>query len=120
MQINMKWIPLGPLNERMTDFSKYRKNIGVYRANLNGNIVYIGKATEFRNGGFRKRLRDYTRRSISARNYPAGRLMYTHRDDIEIDIWIFPSAASSIPRINIIEQQLIDQVRPEWNFLGAQ
>ncbi len=60
------WIPLGLLTEDTTDFSDYSNDIGIYRAILNDVIVYIGKATELNNGGFRKRLRDYTRISPSA------------------------------------------------------
>ena len=83
------WTPLGPLSEAITDFSKYYKDIGVYRAILNNEIMYIGKTTELLNGGFRKRLRDYTRTSDSARNYPSGRLMHHHRNEVCIEILIF-------------------------------
>ena len=82
----MDWIPLGLLNESSSDFSEYSNDIGLYRAKLDGRIVYIGKATELHNGGFRKRLRDYTRESPSARDYPAGRLMHCHKDELEIEI----------------------------------
>ena len=68
MYKQLSWNTLGLLTEDTTDFSAYTKDIGVYRAILNGKVVYIGKATELENGGFRKRLRDYTRISTSARN----------------------------------------------------
>ena len=58
MTENLNWVSLGALSEATSEFSDYSRDIGVYRAILNGKVVYIGKATELSNGGFRKRLRD--------------------------------------------------------------
>ena len=116
----LSWIPLGPLTETSTDFSAFSKDIGVYQAILNGEVVYIGKATELNNGGFRKRLRDYTRSSSSARNYPAGNLMRRHRNDIQIEIVVFKRRLKSIPDIEAIESQLIREVKPIWNNLNKE
>jgi hypothetical protein len=111
----MNWIALGLLNESSADFSGYSKDIGLYRATLNGVIVYIGKATELNNGGFRKRLRDYTRASSSARNYPSGLLMHRHRDELEIEILIFERSIKSVPEIEAREKDIINQFNPDWN-----
>ncbi len=111
------WIKLGPLDESACDFSVYAKDIGLYRAVINGDIVYVGKATELNNGGFRKRLRDYSRSSNSARNYPAGRLMHQHRESIEIEILIYERSDSIISRIADDEHKLIELLQPKWNFL---
>ena len=40
----LSWIQLGLLTEVSTDFSIYSKDIGIYRAILNDEVVYIGKA----------------------------------------------------------------------------
>lgn len=114
----LSWIPLGPLTEKSTDFSIYSKDIGIYRAILDDDVVYIGKATELENGGFRKRLRDYTRSSTSARNYPAGELMYSNRDNICIEIVLFKRTFESIPEIEKLETQLIWGMNPIWNRQG--
>lgn len=111
----LSWIPLGLLTETSTDFSNYSKDIGVYRAILNDEVVYIGKATELKNGGFRKRLRDYTRPSPSARNYPAGELMYSNRSTLQIEIVVFNRTMESIPEIEVLEAQLIREIKPIWN-----
>lgn len=115
MTDTLSWISLGLLTETSTDFSAYSKDIGIYRAILNGEVVYIGKATELDNGGFRKRLRDYTRFSQSARNYPAGELMYRHRNDIFIEIAVYERASKSIVDIAMHEAQLIRETNPKWN-----
>lgn len=115
MTENLNWIPLGALSETSTDFSSYSKDIGIYRAILNGEMVYIGKATELNNGGIRKRLRDYTRTSDSARNYPAGALMYQHRNEIQIEIVIFKRTLDNIADIDALELELIRELKPKWN-----
>jgi len=114
----LAWIPLGTLTETSTDFSTYSNDIGVYRAILNNEVVYIGKATELENGGFRKRLRDYTRSSVSARNYPAGELMYSNRDNLFIEIVLFSRNVESIPEIEALESLLIREMKPIWNRQG--
>lgn len=111
----LSWIPLGLLTETSTDFSAYSKDIGVYRAILNDEVMYIGKAIELGNGGLRKRLRDYTRSSSSARNYPAGELMYSNRNNLQIEIVVFNRTVESIPEIEALEIQLIREMKPIWN-----
>ncbi len=88
MNGNQSWIRLGYLDESDNDFSKYNHKIGIYKAILNDEIIYIGKATEVYNGGFRKRLRDYTRNSNSARDNITGKKMNENRKDIIIEILI--------------------------------
>lgn len=111
----LSWISLGPLTETTTDFSIYSNDIGIYRAILHGEVVYIGKATELNNGGFRKRFRDYTRSSNSARNYPAGELMHRHQNDIQIYIIVFEKTPESNYNISAQETQLIKDLKPTWN-----
>ena len=115
MADNLNWISLGPLIETSTDFSAYSKDIGLYRAILDGVVVYIGKATELHNGGLRKRLRDYTRLSQSARNYQAGSLMHKHKNEIIIEIILFERDLKSIPAIEAMEKELINKMKPAWN-----
>ncbi|MDV2860728.1 GIY-YIG nuclease family protein [Psychrobacter sp. CAM01] len=109
------WIRLGFLDESDCDFSSYNKNIGVYKGELDDELVYIGKATEINNGGFRKRLRDYTRESDSARNYPAGRKMFENKDKVIISV----SFSDSVNDASIQERELIDTLNPKWNRLGT-
>ncbi|NOI73987.1 hypothetical protein [Vibrio owensii] len=109
-----KWIQLGFLDESDCDFSIYNKDIGVYKGELNGELVYIGKAIELNNGGFRKRLRDYTRESDSARNYPAGIKMFENKDKVIISI----SLSDTVNEANMLEKELIKTLNPKWNGLG--
>jgi len=105
------WIKIGHLDEADCDFTSYDQTIGIYKAIKDEELVYIGKATELNNGGFRKRLRDYTRHSDSARNYPSGVLMNQHQNDIVI----FILEMDSIEQINQKEIELIGELNPCWN-----
>ena len=110
-----QWLRLGYLNESNVDFSKYNQNIGIYKAILNNEIVYIGKATEVNNYGFRKRLRDYTRKSDSARNFPAGKKMYKNKDNIIIEILIVDSSNDGVKKADELEKAFISEFKPKWN-----
>ena len=52
--------------------SELASEIGLFRADLGGTIMYIGKAVEVDNGGLRKRLSDFSRPSPSAREHHGG------------------------------------------------
>lgn len=112
-----EWEKIGFLNESDVNFKDYNKNIGIYKAIYEGVIVYIGKATELNNGGFRKRLRDYTRESDSARNYPSGQKMYENRNNIIIEIFIVENSEGGVERANELEIEFISQFNPKWNLL---
>lgn len=105
------WECIGLLDESDCNFASYNNQIGVYKGELDGELVYIGKATEKNNGGYRKRLRDYTRLSISARNYPAGIKMYENKARIIISIQV----TSTVDEADILEQELIKSLKPKWN-----
>jgi len=111
------WLNVGPLNENETNFSTYNQDIGIYKAELNREIVYIGKATELGGRGFRKRLRDYTRVSDSARDYPSGRLMYENRNDIIISIHIVERSEQGQLEAVKLEKEQIQTHNPIWNKL---
>ena len=117
--MDRKWINIGFLSESNSDFSKYNKDIGVYRAILDAKTVYIGKATELNNGGFRKRLRDYTRISDSARNYPSGKKMHENKDDIIIEILIVERNSEGKEKAERLEKEFIIKCKPVWNELDS-
>jgi len=111
------WIEVGILDESNCDFSEYNMYIGVYKAILNGKVVYIGKATELNNRGFRKRLRDYTRDNDSARNYLSGKKMYENCNEIIIEVFIVESSFEGQKEASKLEKKFIDEFKPIWNSL---
>lgn len=98
-----------------SDFSAYSDFVGCYIARLRGRIVYVGRAMEANNGGFRKRLNDYTRFSDSGRKHMSGRLMHEHSKELEISIIITGSDDEGADIAKKLEPLLIGKFRPEWN-----
>lgn len=107
------WRPLGILSS--ANISHLSGYVGLYRANLNGKIVYIGRAVEYDNGGLRKRLSDYTRESDSARKHRSGQLMHQHASELFIDVLITGSDSDAADVAKNLEPYLIGKYRPEWN-----
>lgn len=64
-----------------------RDKVGLYRLTLNGRIVAIGTGTDKR-GGLAKRLSDFRRLSPSGRNHHAGRLIFEHLNQLEVEVLI--------------------------------
>lgn len=80
------WQYLGTLST--ASLSNLSNSVGLYKAELGGKVVYIGRAVEYSNGGLRKRLSDYTRESDSSRKHTSGQLMNQHASQLSIDILI--------------------------------
>ncbi|WP_273854013.1 hypothetical protein [Guptibacillus spartinae] len=115
-QWNGKWIQLGRLSSlTIDDLSQYNKQIGLYKAEKNGKTVYVGKAVEHSNGGFRKRLRDYVRGSDSGRTHGSGRKMFENREQISISILIVGDSANDVETVIALEQAMIGYNGPGWN-----
>ncbi|WP_147565120.1 hypothetical protein [Clostridium tyrobutyricum] len=112
-QWDHRWQSLGILSD--INLSPYNHYVGVYRAILAGRIIYIGRAIEWNNGGFRKRLSDYRRESNSARHHGSGQKMYLHRDQLHIDIIVTGSDEQSAKVATQLEVRLIAKYVPEWN-----
>ncbi|MCK9223420.1 MAG: GIY-YIG nuclease family protein [Limnochordia bacterium] len=107
------WQPIGIL--AIASLSKYASFVGLYRARLNGKIVYVGRAVEHSNGGFRKRLSDYRRSSDSARRHKSGQLMNQHADQLYIEILVTGSDAEAARVAVKLEPYFIGLHSPKWN-----
>ncbi|THE11946.1 hypothetical protein E1I69_13115 [Bacillus timonensis] len=115
-QWNQKWIRLGVLSSlTLEDLSRYNKHIGLYKAEMNGQVVYLGRAIEYNNGGFRKRLRDYVRNSDSARTHGSGQKMNENRDRVQISILIVGSSAEDVETVKALERAMISHLNVRWN-----
>jgi hypothetical protein len=110
---DQQWRYAGILSSiNLTEYNKY---VGLYRARLGGRIVYIGKAIEWNNGGFRKRLSDYTRESNSARKHGSGQKMYAHRNELVIELLIVGNDAKAAEVTPKLEALMVGKYNPEWN-----
>jgi len=105
------FVSLGCSDEHHCNFKKYNKSIGVFAAIIENNVVFIGKATEKTNGGFRKRLRDFTRQSDSGRDYTSGKLINSNQKDIVI----FIREVETIKEAENLKRELVEKFQPKWN-----
>ena len=108
-QWSASWRPIGTLAS--AELSPLNKSIGIYQARLGGSVVYVGRAIEINNGGFRKWLSDYTRKSDSARRTEAGRSMHANADGLEIAILTTKTVEGAVT----LERYFIGKLQPPWN-----
>lgn len=115
-QWNGKWVSLGLLSSlTLDDLRKYNKHIGLYKAEMNGQVAYLGKAIEYGNGGFRKRLRDYVRPSDSARTHGSGKKMNENADRLQISILIVGDTSEDVETVVALEKAMIAKLNVKWN-----
>jgi hypothetical protein len=112
-QWESSWEHLGTL--ATASLSHLSDSVGLYRAKLNGRIVYIGRAVEYNNGGLRKRLSDYTRDSDSARKHQSGQKMHKHAHELQIEILITGDDAEAAQIAKKLEVYFVGKYQPEWN-----
>jgi len=108
-----EWQPLGTLAN--VSLSHLSHSVGLYRASLNGEVVYIGRAVEYNNGGLRKRLSDYTRASDTGRKHRSGQHMHKHAHELQMDILVTGSDAEAAKLAKKLEPQFVRLYRPKWN-----
>lgn len=108
-------INIGILGTLQGSLTRYNRCVGVYKAYYRGKLVYIGRALELTNGGFRKRLTDYIRESDSARGTGSSSKMNMYKNEINIGIIIVGTDEKAIEITTQLEKMLIGKYRPEWN-----
>lgn len=108
-----EWQYIGYLDS--IDLSPYSSYVGLYKAELDGKVMYVGRAVEYSNGGIRKRLSDYTRESDSARKHTSGRLMHAHAADLEIYVLLVGRDEEAAEATRKLERYFIGKYSPEWN-----
>lgn len=118
-QWDRRWMRIGRLEDLTVENLKpFNKSIGLYKATENGTVKYIGRAIEYNNGGFRKRLRDYLRPSDSGRKHQSGKSMNTNAENLVISILIVGNSADQVETVKQLEKAMIERygnVSNIWN-----
>lgn len=110
---NRMWESIGPLAS--AHLTPYNRSVGLYRHWYQGRVVYIGRAIELHNGGFRKRLSDYRRDSDSGRKHTSGQRIYNHLNDITTDVLVVGNDEEAVEWTKRLEAAFISREQPEWN-----
>lgn len=108
-----KWICIGHLAN--ANLTPYNKCVGIYRHEINGEVMYVGRAIELHNGGFRKRLSDYRRASDSARKHTSGHQINENLDDIITYIMVVGDTEEAISETKLLEAKYVAKYNPPWN-----
>ena len=111
---SLKWKYIGTLDNIQDN--NLRQQVGIYKAVLKGKIVYIGRAVEYNNGGLKKRLADYTRKSDSGRRHQSGQLMHENASQLKIYVMVTGSGHEAADRAKKLEKEMIDKYNPPWNI----
>lgn len=107
------WKSIGLLE--FANLTPYNHCVGLYRHVINGKTMYIGRAIELNNGGFRKRLSDYRRESDSGRTHTSGKLIYKNLSKIETFILVVGNTEEAIETTKKLEKKFISLYNPPWN-----
>lgn len=114
-QWDSHWCYLGMLKDVQGNIGHLNKSVGLYRARLDGEIVYIGRAIEYNNGGLRKRLTDYVRKSESSRGTNSSNNMNIHKDRLSIEVLVIGEGEEAARITKMLEPMMIAKYRPKWN-----
>ena len=109
-----KWVCIGPL--KTANLTPYNHCVGLYRHVINGETVYVGRAIELNNGGFRKRLSDYRRESDSGRTHTSGRLINQNLSKITTYVLVVGDTEEAVETTKELEKLFVKKYNPKWNI----
>ncbi|MDB2046487.1 hypothetical protein ACSW8Q_17975 (plasmid) [Clostridium perfringens] len=107
------WRSIGALKD--VNLSAYNHDVGLYMMQIGSQVVYIGRAVEYNNGGFRKRLSDYRREGNSARKHTSGRTINENLDKIQVSLLIVGQDEEAATVAKRLEPLFIGRYKPIWN-----
>jgi hypothetical protein len=97
-----------------THQSQLRHRVGLYRITDQGRVAAIGVGTD-RRGGLAKRLSDFRRRSASGRSHYAGRLIFEHLEQLEVEVLITGSDDDARDVARKLKLPMIRLHQPAWS-----
>jgi IS1 family transposase len=112
-QWDSEWHSIGCLET--ANLTPYNNCVGLYRHVISGKTMYVGRAIELYNGGFRKRLSDYRRVSDSARIHTSGKIIHQNLSKITTYILIVGTTEEAVEITKKLEGFFIGLYHPEWN-----
>ena len=107
MSSSIEWVTIPQWHT--ISFVGLSKARGLLRVRLKGETMFLGHAAK---GGLGPRLGAYRSPKGSGKNHHAGRLIYEHRAEIEMQIAVMNKPAEQILRLLDTE---LRKTQPEWN-----
>ena len=109
-EFTLNWVTIP--NWYNTGLVGFSKPLGLIRARLNNEIMFIGYTTSISGGGLGGRISAYRSPKGTGQKHHAGRQIYGHRDVIEMQIAVLDLPAHEIERG---AKSLIRKHEPKWN-----
>ena len=101
------------------DRSKYNNECGVYKMKDKDTkkTKYVGRAIEYNNGGFRKRLSDYTRESGSSRKHSSGKTIFENRNNLYVEFCSTGKGEKGANKARKLEKKIIKKEKKKGSSL---
>lgn len=112
-QWDLEWIDVP--GGFMVPHPEYRGVAGLYRANLNGQTMVIGMASERQGGRLSKRLSDFIRPSKSGRNHRVGAYIHNNADVLELQVLLIGRNYSDLRLCHPLRKAMIELHKPRIN-----
>lgn len=109
-----EWKSIGILRD--LNLTHYSRSVGVYREWFNDKIIYIGKAIEWSNGGFKEELSKYAGDGDIHRIHKLKQKMHEYSNKLHVDIIVTGSHLENAKAATQLEASLIAKYKPEWNM----
>ena len=100
----------------LEELSAFTHSIGLYIMTLGSIPVYIGRAIEFKNGGLRKRIRDYQR---GANSHSSGTWIQNHVDDLNLYVLELGHTENDVEDVKFAETSMISGIYTKLNKVDA-
>ncbi len=114
---DVKFNDVGNLGDATLDqLSSFTHSIGLYIMTMGSIPVYIGRAIEFKNGGLRKRLRDYQR---GANSHSSGTWIQNHVDDLNVYVLELGHTENDVDDVKFAETSMISGIYTKLNKVDA-
>ena len=107
MNNTINWVTIP--NWHRAKFVGLSKANGLLRVRLKGETMFLGHAAK---GGLAGRLGAYRNPKGTGKNHYAGRLIYEHRAEVEVQIAVLDKPAGQI--LKMFDAELYEG-RPAWN-----
>ncbi|WP_425993098.1 hypothetical protein [Brevundimonas sp. TWP2-3-2] len=94
--------------------SQLTDEVGLYHYTLSRRSKALGRGTD-KKGGIAKRLSDFIRLGWSGRSHHVGRLIFEHRDRLEVWVLITGSGPYARELARLLKAPMVALHQPDWN-----
>ena len=102
----------GGFNVRQTCVNK---TVGLFRAVYSGQTMALGQACEYSNGGLRKRISDFRRKSESSRKGFMGEFIHDNRHQLEAYVLCVGKNEDAAAMTNQLRGYMLELYKPPKN-----